>query len=387
MQDLVRCGIVQLTKIAGDSNPADIFTKFVKLDVLRRHLQRAGLVINRDQHIFQVCTSWPKPNYNFMKDTSTSRSTKCSSTSSTLLIGCIHVSTVFSLSEQFDVHLSSSRNIHSQCNSVAFKRQGNLSIQPCEERLQTMCAVRFSSEVNPVEWVKHFFNDVSFNIEEHLDNQTVFSSAFHQEVLQWPRTLLKDQCIPLKALQFHVGPTYMILLKDEYYRFMHQQGWDFRNRKDYMFLNFHFNPQEAFTMRAYLENSRHNLQGSQEYILLQWYFHRHTVVNNVFEVNPKSSMFMRKGMQDASIALHSGGLHTFGQHELSSHRVFLVKLPERFKSLGDTRSQLLGHKVFNHFHLLFSFGKDIYKTPSNEAIIQLATYYEYTLFFLSLIHI
>ena len=50
MQDLVRTGILKITKINGEQNPADAFTKFVKFEVLRRRLQRIGLVIARDDH-------------------------------------------------------------------------------------------------------------------------------------------------------------------------------------------------------------------------------------------------------------------------------------------------------------------------------------------------
>ena len=50
MQDLVRTGILKITKIHGEANPADVFTKFIKLEVLRRHLQRIGLVSSRDDH-------------------------------------------------------------------------------------------------------------------------------------------------------------------------------------------------------------------------------------------------------------------------------------------------------------------------------------------------
>ena len=38
---------------------------------------------------------------------------------------------------------------------------------------------------------------------------------------------------------------------------------------NYAFINFHFDAKEAFTMRAYLESSRHSLHGAQEYILVQ----------------------------------------------------------------------------------------------------------------------
>ena len=50
MRDLVRTGILKITKVDGERNPAGVFTKFVKLKVLRRNLQRIGLVIARDDH-------------------------------------------------------------------------------------------------------------------------------------------------------------------------------------------------------------------------------------------------------------------------------------------------------------------------------------------------
>ena len=47
MQDLVHLGILRLKKIAGDMNPSDVLTKFVKLDVLRSHIQALGLFTSR----------------------------------------------------------------------------------------------------------------------------------------------------------------------------------------------------------------------------------------------------------------------------------------------------------------------------------------------------
>ena len=54
MQDLIRSNIVKLKKVPGDLNPADVLTKHVKLDVLRRHLQRVGLHAARDYTILAL---------------------------------------------------------------------------------------------------------------------------------------------------------------------------------------------------------------------------------------------------------------------------------------------------------------------------------------------
>ena len=44
MQDLVQSGIPKITKISGDANPLNIWTNFPQVDLLRRHLQRIGIV-------------------------------------------------------------------------------------------------------------------------------------------------------------------------------------------------------------------------------------------------------------------------------------------------------------------------------------------------------
>ena len=43
MQDLVASNIVKIKKIKGDDNPSDLMTKFVTLQVLRKHIHRLGL--------------------------------------------------------------------------------------------------------------------------------------------------------------------------------------------------------------------------------------------------------------------------------------------------------------------------------------------------------
>ena len=51
IQDLIESGIVKLHKIHGERNPSDVFTKFVKLEVLLRHLKAIGL-FNRMEDLF-----------------------------------------------------------------------------------------------------------------------------------------------------------------------------------------------------------------------------------------------------------------------------------------------------------------------------------------------
>ena len=54
MQDLVLQGLVKIKKVPGEQNPPDIFTKHVKLEVLRRHLHRVGLTVTVEQDIYMI---------------------------------------------------------------------------------------------------------------------------------------------------------------------------------------------------------------------------------------------------------------------------------------------------------------------------------------------
>ena len=54
MQDLVLQGIVKIKKVPGEDNPSDVFTKSVKLEVLRKHLHRLGIMASVEQHIFSI---------------------------------------------------------------------------------------------------------------------------------------------------------------------------------------------------------------------------------------------------------------------------------------------------------------------------------------------
>ena len=50
----VRAGVIKITKVKGELNPADVFTKFVYVDVLRRHIRRIGLVTTNELQIHDV---------------------------------------------------------------------------------------------------------------------------------------------------------------------------------------------------------------------------------------------------------------------------------------------------------------------------------------------
>ena len=54
MQDLVQSGIPKITKISGDANPLNIWTNFPQVDLLRRHLQRIGIVASTACQIFTI---------------------------------------------------------------------------------------------------------------------------------------------------------------------------------------------------------------------------------------------------------------------------------------------------------------------------------------------
>ena len=43
LQELVQQGILQVKKVAGTSNPADVLTKYVSREVLQRHLGTLGV--------------------------------------------------------------------------------------------------------------------------------------------------------------------------------------------------------------------------------------------------------------------------------------------------------------------------------------------------------
>ena len=43
LQHLVKSGVIHILKIPGDQNTADVLTKYVTADTLRRHLEKLGL--------------------------------------------------------------------------------------------------------------------------------------------------------------------------------------------------------------------------------------------------------------------------------------------------------------------------------------------------------
>ncbi len=47
LQSLVKLGTIRINKIPGAQNPADILTKYVTAEVLRRHTEHLGLVPNQ----------------------------------------------------------------------------------------------------------------------------------------------------------------------------------------------------------------------------------------------------------------------------------------------------------------------------------------------------
>ncbi len=49
IQDLVQEGVIQLVKVLGTLNPADVATKWVTLETLARHLGKLGLINNLGQ--------------------------------------------------------------------------------------------------------------------------------------------------------------------------------------------------------------------------------------------------------------------------------------------------------------------------------------------------
>ena len=44
MQHLVKLGTVRILKISGEQNIADVLTKYVSSEILKRHLEKLGLV-------------------------------------------------------------------------------------------------------------------------------------------------------------------------------------------------------------------------------------------------------------------------------------------------------------------------------------------------------
>ncbi len=47
LQNLIKLGTIRINKIPGAQNPADILTKYVIAEVLNRHAERLGLVLNQ----------------------------------------------------------------------------------------------------------------------------------------------------------------------------------------------------------------------------------------------------------------------------------------------------------------------------------------------------
>ena len=88
---------------------------------------------------------------------------------------------------------------------------------------------------------------------------------------------------------------------------MTQDGFDFIGRKDYVFMNFHMEPMEALTVRAYQEDSRHAIQPLKQYVPLQWHFK----IDNIMIDNERGSLCIRYGQNETAIALYVGALHKF----------------------------------------------------------------------------
>ena len=150
-----------------------------------------------------------------------------------------------------------------------------------------------------------------------------------------------------------------------------------------MYLNFHHHPLDACAMRAYLEDSRHQLTHSSEYILLQVHMDRARLVSDLTSRNPKTSVFNR--VDEQTVALHTGGLHNCEHQEFYSHVAYRIRVPSPYRGMGDIRAMFLGRTVFNTFHLLYSFGLDkrglSYLNARESTIQSLVTFYEYLLFF------
>ena len=61
MQELVQQGILQVKKVAGTSNPADVMTKYVSREVLQRHLGTLG--VSFTSNLFDLRQSSPLRNF------------------------------------------------------------------------------------------------------------------------------------------------------------------------------------------------------------------------------------------------------------------------------------------------------------------------------------
>ena len=69
-----------------------------------------------------------------------------------------------------------------------------------------------------------------------------------------------------------MGPAYAVLSPDEFMRFMTHNGSDFVRRKEDDFMNFHVEPMEALTFKAYQEDSQHASKPLRQHVTLQCHF-------------------------------------------------------------------------------------------------------------------
>ena len=53
MEARVQSGNLTITKTAEPTNPSDVFTQFPQADMLKRHIQRIGMVASVFNHIFK----------------------------------------------------------------------------------------------------------------------------------------------------------------------------------------------------------------------------------------------------------------------------------------------------------------------------------------------
>ena len=119
-------------------------------------------------------------------------------------------------------------------------------------------------------------------------------SAFHEEIVELDWSCSKRSESTYDPQQF-IGLAYVVLFPDEYIRFVMQDGFDFIGRQDYVFMNFHIEPMEALTFKAYPEYSRHASQPLCQRVPLRWHFN----IDHFAVGKARASLFSRYG-QDAT---------------------------------------------------------------------------------------
>ena len=130
-----------------------------------------------------------------------------------------------------------------------------------------------------------------------------FMSTVHQEIttLGWAPFRLSDKSYDSKA---YAGPLYVVVCSDRIFP-LHVTGlFRCRGRNDFVLMDFHIQPTQALTVRAYQEDSRHAVPSFRQYVPLQL----HVKIDRFKFDSERTSLCIRYGQDETCIALRAGAL-------------------------------------------------------------------------------